>query len=94
VAYSFVGSFGKDEEKGSMHWEDLDKVMTIIHFFKESGLPNTQIRRIARASKSDPKEAEIWIKYLMGRKIIPWDEFGPDVGCLQPIQLVQRCEEK
>ena len=76
VAYAIVGGLGKVERESdsALSWEELDQVLGIMDFFKQSGLPGSQIRRIAKASTDDPEEAEIWIKYLMGRETIPWEK--------------------
>jgi len=73
VAYSIVGGLGKGGEDRALSWEELDKVLGVIDFFKHSELPSSQMRRIAKASKDDPGEAGFWIKYLMGREVIPWE---------------------
>ena len=75
VAYSVVGGLsGKgDDVDRTLSWNELDQVLGIIDFFKRSGLPKSQIRRIAKASTEDPGKAGFWLKYLIGREVIPWE---------------------
>jgi len=75
VAYAIVGGLGRVTRRSDriLSWENLDKVLGIIDFFKRSGLPSSQIRRIAKASTED-RGVELWVKYLMGKETIPWDK--------------------
>ena len=61
-----------------MSWDTLDKVLTSVDFLNTCGVPNVQIRRVARASKRNRFEAEVWLKYLMGREVILLDK-GADL---------------
>ena len=77
VAFAVIGGAGLTQDKlektvQPYSWGQLEKILEIAKFLQESGLPSSQIRRISRAAKEDPRETEIWIKYLMGRKVIPW----------------------
>ena len=77
VAFAVIGGAGLTPDKlektvQPYGWSELEKMLEIAEFLQESGLPTSQIRRISRAAKEDPEEAEIWIWYLMGREIIPW----------------------
>lgn len=77
VAFAVIGGTGLTPDKlektvQPYGWGELEKILEIAKFLEESGLPTSQIRRVSRAAKENPKEAEIWIKYLMGREVIPW----------------------
>lgn len=77
VAFGVIGGAGLTPDKlektvQPYSWGELKKILEVARFLEESGLPTSQIRRVSRAAKEDPEEAEIWIKYLMGREVIPW----------------------
>jgi len=77
VAFAVIGGTGLSPDKLEKSvqpygWGQLEKILEIARFLQESGLPTSQIRRISRAAKEEPEEAELWIKYLMGRQVIPW----------------------
>lgn len=76
VAYTIVGGLGRVERQSerAISWEELDQILGIIGFFKQSEISQSQIRRIAKASIYSPDEAELLIKYLMGRKVISWEK--------------------
>lgn len=77
VAFAVIGGTGLTQGKlektvQPYSWGELEKILEIAKFLQESGLPSSQIRRISKTAKEDAREAEIWIKYLMGREVIPW----------------------
>jgi CRISPR/Cas system-associated protein Cas10 (large subunit of type III CRISPR-Cas system) len=81
VAFAIIGGTGLtfDElEKRVIPrtWNEMNEILRIVSFMRSSGVASSQIRKIARIAK-DPKrveEAEVFIKYLMGRKVIDWKE--------------------
>ena len=78
VAFAIIGSSGISPDKMECvrpyGWNELREMLDVVDFMRRSGLPMSQIRRIADAAKEDLEEAEIIIKYLMGRKIISWND--------------------
>jgi hypothetical protein len=78
VAFAVIGGTGLTQDRlektvQPYSWGELKKILEVARFLQESGLPSSQIRRISRAAKENPEEAEIWIKLLMGREVIPWN---------------------
>ncbi|MBS7631449.1 type III-B CRISPR-associated protein Cas10/Cmr2 [Candidatus Bathyarchaeota archaeon] len=73
VAYRVLGGLGRGDGTRALGWDELEKVLDILDFFKRIGLPHTQVRRIASVS-SKPYEAEVLIKYLVGKRRIPWSK--------------------
>ena len=78
VAYSVIGgsgvTFSELEKVKPRKWEELNWLLSIVEFMGKSGAAASQIRSIARLAKKDSEKAELFIKYLMGRKIISWEE--------------------
>jgi len=78
VAFAIVGSSGISpdvmEDVQPYGWDELRVMLGVVEFMRRSGLPMSQIRRIASTAKRDPEEAEIVIRYLMGRRIISWND--------------------
>ena len=77
VAFAVIGGAGLTPDKlertvQPYSWGELEKILEVAKFLEESGLPTSQIRRVSRAAKEDLREAEIWIKYVMGREVISW----------------------
>lgn len=79
VAFAIIGGSGiprgtLEKRVRAYKWSELDELLHLAEYLGRSGLPMSQIRRIAEATKMDPRKAEILIKYLMGRRVIPWRE--------------------
>jgi len=78
VAYLVIGgsgvTFSELEKVKPRKWEELKRLLSIVEFMGKSGAAASQIRSIAKLAKKDCEEAELFIKYLMGRKIISWEE--------------------
>lgn len=77
VAFAVIGGAGltADELEDAVHpywWDDLDKILETAKFLQESGLSAGQIRKVSKAAWEDSEEAEMLIKSLMGREVIPW----------------------
>ncbi|MGQ9680336.1 MAG: type III-B CRISPR-associated protein Cas10/Cmr2 [Candidatus Bathyarchaeia archaeon] len=74
VAFA-IGSIERrlDAAEAGRGWDELNRILNIVDFFKKSGIPTSQVRRIAVASRKDPDLARIYVKYLIGRKVIDWD---------------------
>lgn len=78
VAYSVVSGSGATlvelKEVLPRSWDDLNTLLRVVEFMSNGGTASLQIRRVARLAKENPERAEVFIKYLMGRKIIRWRE--------------------
>lgn len=78
VAYSVIGGSGVTsselEKVKPRKWEELKWLLSIVEFMGKSGTAASQIRGIAQLAKKDPEKAELFIKYLMGRRVISWEE--------------------
>jgi CRISPR/Cas system-associated protein Cas10 (large subunit of type III CRISPR-Cas system) len=81
VAFAIIGGTGLtfDELENRVTprtWNEIDEILRIVSFMRSSGVASSQIRKIAGIAKEPKKveEAEVFIKYLMGRKVIDWKE--------------------
>jgi CRISPR/Cas system-associated protein Cas10 (large subunit of type III CRISPR-Cas system) len=76
IAFAIIGGSGIPEKALSeikpYGWSELDELLGTIRYLQDSGLPMSQIRRIAGLSGRDLQGAEILIKYLVGRGVISW----------------------
>jgi hypothetical protein len=81
VAFTIIGGTGVtldelEKRVTSREWNELDEILSMIGFMSSSKAASSKIREIARIAK-DPKrveEAEIFIKHLMGKRVIDWKE--------------------
>ena len=78
IAFMFLGSSGVTSTDVSrikpLIWDDLDALMSIVGFMRRSDISVNHYRRAAMLLTKSPERAEAYIKYLMGREIISWDE--------------------
>ena len=79
VAYAVIGGSGltMSELKKTVKprtWDEVDELLSIIRFMRESGVASSQIRKVAELSFRQPDKADVLIKYLMGRKVLRWED--------------------
>jgi len=78
VAFAIIGGTGATlnelEKVNPRTWEELDEILRIVSFMRKSGVASSQIRRIASIAEKEPEKAEVFVKYLMGRRVIDWRE--------------------
>lgn len=78
VAFAIIGGAGvtlNELEKVSPRtWDELDEILRVVSFMRKSGTASSQIRKIASIAKKEPDKAEVFVKYLMGRRVIDWRE--------------------
>jgi len=93
IAYIFVGSAGVTSsdlsEVKPIGWGDLDVLLDIVGFMRGSGVSADHYRKAALLSKDGREEAEVYIKYLMGRDIIGWRAGERMLGYLESGLLKQ-----
>ena len=78
IAFAIIGGAGVTlnelEKVNPRTWDQLDEILRIARFMRKSGAASSQIRKIAGISKKEPEKAEVFVKYLMGRRVIDWRE--------------------
>lgn len=80
VAYSVIGGSGVTsselEKAKPREWEELEGLLSVVEFMGKSGVAASQIRKIAKLAGDvrTCEKAEVFIKYLMGRKVISWGD--------------------
>lgn len=79
VAYAVIGGSGLtmselEKQVKPRTWNELDELLSIVRFMRESGVAFSQIRKVAEFSFRQPDKAEVLIKYLMGRKVLRWED--------------------
>jgi CRISPR/Cas system-associated protein Cas10 (large subunit of type III CRISPR-Cas system) len=78
VAYAIIGGSGVTsselEQVKPMKWDELNVLLNVVEFMTKSETAASQIRRVAELAKRDSDMADALIKYLMGRKVISWEE--------------------
>lgn len=77
VAYAVIGGSGvtvSELEKNvkPRTWNELNELLEMVKFMGESDVASSQVRKVAELASKAPEEAEIFIKYLMGRQVISW----------------------
>ncbi|MEM3056413.1 MAG: type III-B CRISPR-associated protein Cas10/Cmr2 [Candidatus Bathyarchaeia archaeon] len=81
VAFAIIGSTGITDdalqEISPYTWDELRELLGVVDYLQGRGLPMSQIRRMATLSRpsqegGNPHMAEAFVKYLVGRDVIPW----------------------
>ena len=78
VAFAVIGGSGVTsselEKIKPRTWNELDTILEIVDSMRKRDVASSQLRRIAETASKNCDEAEILIKYQMGREIIPWQK--------------------
>ena len=78
IAFMFIGSSGISSSDiwkiKPLRWNELNVLMDIVDFMRQSGVSVSHYRRVAELVVGHPEMADAYVKYLMGRGIIDWRE--------------------
>ena len=78
IAFMFIGSSGISSSDiwkiKPLRWNELNVLMDIVDFMRQSGVSVSHYRRVAELVMGHPEMADAYVKYLMGRGIIGWRE--------------------
>jgi hypothetical protein len=76
VSFAFLeGMEGEYENRSrrAYRWREFKDMLNMVRNLNRMGLSASQLRSVATSSGKNELQAEILVKYQMGKKRIPWD---------------------
>ncbi len=88
VAYAIIGGSGVTVSEMDAHvrprtWDEANELLNIVKFMGKSSAASSQVRRVAELASKEPEKSEVFIKYLMGRRVIRWEDGEKLLGFLK-----------